>query len=86
MLFPYPWCLLHQSCMLAGSLAALLMGFNAPACLHCLNLHISAALPLQIDSGAARDPMWSTVSYKQCHCFGLLYCHIPELHKGESCV
>lgn len=49
--------------MLAGSLAALLMGFNAPSCLQCLNLHISATLPLQIDSEAAQDPIWDTVSY-----------------------
>lgn len=50
------------------------------------NVHISAALPLQIDSGAARDPTWGTISYKECHPFGLLYSHIPKLHKGESCV
>lgn len=81
MFFPYPWCLLPQT-----SLAALFMGFNAPSCLQSLNLHTSAALPLQIDNGTAWDPTWDTISPKQCHCFGLLYSHILELHKGESCV
>lgn len=81
MLFPYPWCLLHQT-----SLAALFMGFNAPSCLQSLNLHISAALPLQIDSATAWDPKWDTISHKQRHRFGLLYYHILELHKGERCV
>lgn len=52
----YPWCLLHQTCMLAGSLAVLLTGFNAPSCLQCLNLHISAALPLQTGSGNCMRP------------------------------
>lgn len=42
--------------------------------------------PCRLIVEAAQDPTWDTISYKQRHCFGLLYSHMLELHKGESCV
>lgn len=39
MLLIYPQCVLHHACKPAGSLPALFMGFNAPSCLQCLQIH-----------------------------------------------
>lgn len=38
-LLPCPQCVLHHACMLAGSLSALLMGFNASFCVQCLQIN-----------------------------------------------